>query len=193
MDWWRRSFRGNADSYQALISEVEVAVTMAPDAAAGWDCRVALACVQHLISNFLGQHGQYDRAIELLERALRIRMATLGEMHADTAATISSMGTSYGDKGQYDRAIELYERALRIKMATLGEMHASTAETISNMGASYNEKGQYDRAIEFHERALRICHAVSDPHHPQTQQTEESLANAKSNAAQQSRAGRGRR
>ena len=93
----------------------------------------------------------------------------------------------------HDRAIELYERALRIPMATWGEMHASTAATISNMGTSYSRKGQDDRAIELFERALRICHAVLGPHHPQTQRTEESLANVKSNAAQQSRAGRGRR
>ena len=193
MDWWRRSVRGNEDSTQALISEVEAAVTMAPDAAAGRDCRVALACVQQLFSSFYLQRGQYDRAIELYERALRIQMATLGEMHSDTAATISNIGISYSGKGQHDRAIELYERALRIQIATLGEMHASTAATISSMGASYSKKGQYDRAIAETERALRICHATLGPHHPQTQQTAQNLANIKTAAAQASRGGRVRR
>ena len=73
--------------------------------------------------------GQYDRAIELYERALRIQEATLGEMHAQTAGTISSMGTSYGKKGQYDRAIAEVERALRIRLQVLGPHHPQTLQT----------------------------------------------------------------
>ena len=73
--------------------------------------------------------GQDDRAIELYERALRIQEATLGEMHADTAATISSMGASYSKKGQYDRAIAATERALRICLEALGPHHPQTLQT----------------------------------------------------------------
>ena len=76
-----------------------------------------------------GKKGQYDRAIELYERALRIQEATLGEMHADTALTIMSMGAAYGKKGQYDRAIAATERALRICLQVLGPHHPQTLET----------------------------------------------------------------
>jgi hypothetical protein len=72
-------------------------------------------------------------------------------------------------------------------------LHSETATTILSMGSAYGEKGQYDRAIVEIERALRICHAALGPHHKQTQRTAQSLANAKSAAAQQSRAGRGQR
>ena len=126
------------------------------------------------------------------ERALRIEEATLGEMHAQTAGTISSMGVSYSKKGQEDRAIELFERALRIQEATLGEMHADTAGTIASMGTAYSNKGQYDRAIAATERALRICLQVLGPHHPQTLQTQQSLAIIRS-AAARAGSGRGRR
>ena len=77
--------------------------------------------------------GQNDRAIELYERALRIQMATFGEMHAGTAATICSMGTSYSGKGQDDRAIELHERALRICLQVLGPHHPQTLQTQQNL------------------------------------------------------------
>ena len=40
-----------------------------------------------MAGSFIFEKGQYDRAIELFERALRIEEATLGEMHASTAAT----------------------------------------------------------------------------------------------------------
>jgi hypothetical protein len=192
MKWWRGCFSGDERSDQALVREVEEAAGSAADAAAGWDCRAALGSVQQSSGSYMFGEGQYDRAIELFERALRIQEATLGEMHADTAGTIMSMGVSYSEKRQYDQAIELYERALRIQKATLGEMHASTAATISSMGVSYSKKGQHDRAIAETERALRICREVLGPNHPQTMVTQQNLSTIRS-AAAGARSGRGRR
>ena len=80
-----------------------------------------------------GDAGQHDRAIELFERALRIQEATLGEMHADTAGTIMSMGGSYSQKGQHDRAIAETERALRICLEVLGPHHPQTMGTQQNL------------------------------------------------------------
>ncbi len=80
-----------------------------------------------------GKKGQHDRAIELYERALRIEEATLGEMHAETARTITSMGASYGNKGQHDRAIAATERALRICRQVLGPHHPQTLQTQQNL------------------------------------------------------------
>jgi hypothetical protein len=73
--------------------------------------------------------GKYDKPIELFERALRIQTATLGEMHADTAATISSMGASYGKKGQLERAIAETQCVLRIFLAVLGPHYPQTQKT----------------------------------------------------------------
>ena len=81
----------------------------------------------------MGGRGQDDRAIELYERALRIQEATLGEMHAQTALTISSMGVSYSNKGQHDRAIAETERALRIFREVLGPHHPQTMGTQQNL------------------------------------------------------------
>jgi tetratricopeptide (TPR) repeat protein len=188
MHWWRRSVRGNERSHQALISEIEAAVKLSPNAATGWDCRVALATSQHFLSTWLDSSGQYDRAIELREHALRIKIATLGEMHASTAVTISNIGKSYSKKGQEDRAIELLERALRIQMATLGEMHAETAITFSSMGSSYSKKGQEDRAIEFFQRALRIEMAQLGEMHAKTAETICNMGTSYSKKGQEDRA-----
>jgi tetratricopeptide (TPR) repeat protein len=83
----------------------------------------------------MSDRGQYDRAIELYERALRIQEATLGEMHADTAGTISSMGSSYSEKGQHDRAIAETERALRICRQVLGPDHPQTLQTQQSLAS----------------------------------------------------------
>jgi tetratricopeptide (TPR) repeat protein len=86
--------------------------------------------------------GQYDRAIELYERALRIQEATLGEMHASTAGTISSMGTAYGEKGQYDRATALTERALHICRSALGPQHPQTLQTQQSLAGILSAAGR---------------------------------------------------
>jgi hypothetical protein len=75
--------------------------------------------------------------------ALRIEMATLGAMHADTASTISSMGATYNEKGQHDRAIAETERALRICHAALGPHHPQTQEAAQNLA---NAKSDAARA-----------------------------------------------
>jgi tetratricopeptide (TPR) repeat protein len=188
MRWWSRVMQGNELSYQAYIYEIEAAATSAADAAAGWDCRAALGRAQQTAGYGFLADGRYDRAIELFQRALRIQEATLGEMHADTAQTIRSMGTSYSYKGQLDRAIELFQRALRIQQATLGEMHCDTALTISSMGTSYSKKGQLDRAIELFQRALRIQEATLGEMHADTAQTISNMGTCYSDKGQQDRA-----
>jgi tetratricopeptide (TPR) repeat protein len=188
MVWSRKCCTGTELSFEELMRDVEDAKSAARDAAAAWDCRAALGIAQHMAGSLMNAEGKYDKAIELYERALRIETATLGEMHAFTAATISSMGVSYTDKGQQDRAIELYERALRIQTATLGDMHHSTAATISSMGVSYGIKGQQDRAIELYERALHIRTATFGEKHVETARTIGSMGASYSNKGQQDRA-----
>jgi tetratricopeptide (TPR) repeat protein len=188
MDWWRKCCSGNKHFNEALIRDIEDAESSTRDLSAGWDCRAALGNAQHAAGNLMHTEGNYDKAIEFLQRALCIRTATLGEMHADTAVTISSMGASYNNNGQYDRAIELYERALPIQVATLGEMHAETAGTIGNMGTSYGEQGQQDRAIELYERALRIQVATLEEMHAEAAVTIGSMGASYSEKGQHDRA-----
>jgi tetratricopeptide (TPR) repeat protein len=188
MRWWREFFWGDERSSQALLREVEEAADSAPDAAAAWDCRAALARTLNAVGYYMYAREQHDQAIELYERALRIQEATLGEMHHDIAGTIRSMGASYSKKGQEDRAIELYERALRILEATVGEMHAFTALIIMSMGTSYGQKGQHDRAIERYERALRILEVTLGEMHADTALTIRSMGASYSYKGQHDRA-----
>jgi tetratricopeptide (TPR) repeat protein len=169
--WWRRCFSSSKGSFQALIREVEEAAGSAPDAAAGWDCSAALGHALFLAGNEMLCNVQYDPAIEFFERALSTQIATLGEMHADTARTICSIGVSRSKKGHQDQAMEYYERALRIQMATLGEMHADTARTISSIGVSHSKKGHQDQAMEYYERALHIRMATLGEMHADTART----------------------
>src|SRR5215471_6692294 len=84
--------------------------------------------------------GEYDRAIESYDEAIR-----LNPKHADA---FSNRGVAYARKGDYDRAVENYDEAIR-----LNPKHAAA---LYGRGNAYRRKGDYDRAIENYDEALRL-------------------------------------
>jgi tetratricopeptide (TPR) repeat protein len=95
--------------------------------------------------------GQYDRAIEDLDQAIRF--------DPNDAFAFRNRGTSYARKGQYDHAIEDLDQAIRL--------NPNDAVAFSNRGLSYSGKGQYDHAIEDLDQTIRLvwglfCQAVSE-------------------------------
>jgi tetratricopeptide (TPR) repeat protein len=120
-----------------------------------WEVGVALGAACHSVGLSYFGEKKWEKSISLLERALRMRLDTLGEQHPATAVTLQSMGAVYGCMGSHDTAIMLCERALRIFKDTLG-LHPLTAFAIQNMGTAYSRKGQHKKAIELYEQALRI-------------------------------------
>ena len=70
--------------------------------------------------------GQHDRALEYYEKALAIRLDTLGAEHPDVGWSYNSLGIAYNDQGDNDKAIEYYNKALAIYLETLGAEHSFT-------------------------------------------------------------------
>ncbi len=50
--------------------------------------------------------GEFDKVIEHYEKALEIRLATLGPQHPDTAFIFSDLGKAYYSKVESDKAIK---------------------------------------------------------------------------------------
>ena len=110
--------------------------------------------------------GEYDRAIEYYQKALKIDIKKLGQEHPDTAIDYNNIGSAYDSKGEYDRAIGHYQKALKIDIKKLGPEHPSVAIRYNNIGSAYDSKGEYDRAIEYYQKALKIGIKKLGPEHP---------------------------
>lgn len=78
--------------------------------------------------------GEYDEARRLLERALQLRRATLGEQHVDVAQSLNHLGTLARRLADYTAAESLYLSALAIERRALGDSDLAVARTLSNLG-----------------------------------------------------------
>ncbi len=99
--------------------------------------------------------GNYDKAIEYYEKALKSDLENFGEDHPNVATYRNNLGATWKSKGEYDKAIEYYEMALKSDLNNFGESHPKVATRWNNLGEAWRAKGEYDKAIEYYEKALK--------------------------------------
>ena len=126
---------------------------------------IYIATSYNNISLVYHDKGDYDRALEFLNKALTIRKAKLDEEHTDVAQSYNNIGVVYHGKGEYDKALEFYNKVLAIQKAKLGEEHTDVATSYGNIGVVYSDKENYDKALEFFNKALTIRKAKLGEEH----------------------------
>ena len=155
MRWKLHTLVGDVESAERMMGEIGEEHAAEAEGGGKWELGVALGAACHVAGGRYNGPETRDKEKAAYERALRMRLDALGEQHPATAATLASLGTTYGNMGDQGSAIMLCERALRIFKDTLGP-HPATAFTMSSMGAAYGKKGQSEKAIELFQQALRI-------------------------------------
>jgi hypothetical protein len=155
MRWRLDTLTGSAESSERMMDEIGGVYDGEADDGGRWEVGVALGSAYNRVGYICFNEEKWKESTSVLERALHMRLDTLGEQHPYTATILQGMGAAYGFMGSHDTAIMLYERALRIDKDTLG-LHPETARTMQNMGARYGKNKQEKKAIELFEQALRI-------------------------------------
>ena len=92
------------------------------------------------------EEGNYQKALDLLEKMLAIEKRELGPEHEEVGGTLSWMGSIYSEQGLYAKAEPLYERALAIHEKVLGAEHPSTAISLNDLAVLYDYQGLYGKA-----------------------------------------------
>ncbi|MCE5317556.1 MAG: tetratricopeptide repeat protein [Parachlamydia sp.] len=100
--------------------------------------------------------GQFKAALDYLEEALKMKLATVGESHPDTAITYSSISSVYFKMKNYKKALETISKAIKINVSAYTEFHRIVAENYSDMGGIYDSDKQPKKALECHQKALEI-------------------------------------
>ena len=96
--------------------------------------------------------GDYQRAVEYHERALRLNQET-GNKQGEASA-YKRLGITYHSLRDYRRAEEYHERALRLNQETGNKQEEASA--CKRLGITYHSLGDYQRAVDYHERELKL-------------------------------------
>ena len=110
--------------------------------------------------------GEFEKALELYQKSLNMRLKLLGSNHPDVASSYANLGALYKDKGEYDKAVEYSLKALAINLKELGPEHPNLSVSYHNLGLAYKEMDQYDKSLEYHHKALAIDLKNYGPNHP---------------------------
>ena len=118
----------------------------------------------------------WNMAIPLYKRTLKIREKVLGPEHLDTVATMSRLARVYVMRGYFQQGLPLAQRSLQIREKVLGPVSPDTAETLAILGFAYSQMGAHAQAKSLTERALNIRERVLGPEHPETAESLDGLA-----------------
>ena len=90
--------------------------------------------------NAYKSEGQYDRAIQDYDQAIRLDQ--------NYAVTFLNRGVAYSGKTQYDHAIQDYDQAIKL--------NPNSALAFHNRGAAYSKKNEFSRAIQNYDQAIKL-------------------------------------
>ncbi len=120
--------------------------------------------------------AQFELAASLLEHAIALRRAALGDDHPEVAAALNNLANVHQQRSDYEASAALLERAVEIWESTLGPDHPDTAQSINGLGNIAYVRGRYDDAQRHYARALEIRQHALGPEHPDVAQSLFNLA-----------------
>ncbi len=139
-------------SLQQILGERLDKATAQLDGEAVGDA-LAVARLQETLGRSQRGLGYPDKAIALLEKALRTRKARLGEGHPDTLVTMSSLALVYLETGRVADALPLFEASLRDFRTRFGSDHPDTLVCMNNLATAYLNVGRLREALALLEDA----------------------------------------
>jgi tetratricopeptide (TPR) repeat protein len=108
------------------------------------------------IGDIRNKQGEYDEALKLYRKVLKIRRHVYGEDHKEVAATLWSIGDGLYDQGKHDEAVEVYEEALGVYTRAHGVDNEENAGVLCIIAIAKRENGDVAGALESARECVRI-------------------------------------
>ena len=108
------------------------------------------------IGTVLRNKGEYDKALDFLQKSLDIKFKTLGDQHPSLANSICSIGLTWSKKGEFEMALEFHQKGLDIRLNTLGKHHPDVAKSYNRIGNCLKELKFYQEAIQSFKLSFEI-------------------------------------
>lgn len=129
--------------------------------------RIALANEMNSLGAALVQLDRIQEARDVLEDALDMRRAVLGEVHSETAESLHNLAMVIRRDGQLAEAQRLLRRALEVQQSVLSEDHPDLILTHYNLGELYRDLGNREASRRYYEQSLKLARRVYPADHPE--------------------------
>jgi tetratricopeptide (TPR) repeat protein len=115
-----------------------------------------LALTLHQIAQLHRCQGEFARALDAYEVALRGMKCALGKHHPNVAAVLGNIGNLQKEMGDLDAAHNTYQEVLGIESYRLGLSHPDVAITIHNIATIDAARGNYEHALQLYRKVLGL-------------------------------------
>ncbi len=109
-----------------------------------------------MLGNVYCSLGKYDKALELLEKSLKMYEDLFPDQHFDIAAILVLLGNTHINLGEYEKGVTLLERGTTIYKKNLPEDHLDLVWASVYLGNAYEKFGDMLQAQKVLERSLKI-------------------------------------
>jgi len=123
----------------------------------------------------LSLEGREDKAISILNDALRQAKTSFPSNDELAAEILNSLGMTYSQRRNFKKAEALFLEVVRIK-SSAGGNDFPTANALNNLAQIHREQHKYAEAEREHRQCLEITIALLGPSHPEVAITRGSLA-----------------
>ncbi|KHD05686.1 hypothetical protein PN36_18275 [Candidatus Thiomargarita nelsonii] len=114
------------------------------------------------------QQGEFKKALQLAEKALKITTEILGEKHPDSITSLNNLGIFHVKVGKFDEALQLFEKGYHISKEVFGKKHSQTLTNMMFLAGIYSELSQFSAALLWSEKAYPLFKEVFGEKHLQT-------------------------
>ncbi|KAH0539046.1 hypothetical protein FGG08_004392 [Glutinoglossum americanum] len=113
-------------------------------------------------------HGNFPKALDLMEQVVEARKRALGAEHPDTLSAIGYLVLIYMNQGRWKEAEELGVQVLEVRKKVLGAEHPDTLSAMGNLASTYWNQGRWGEAEELEVQLLETRKKVLGAEHPDT-------------------------
>ncbi|HLT48115.1 MAG TPA: serine/threonine-protein kinase [Rubricoccaceae bacterium] len=124
------------------------------------------AAVLSVIAQAYRSLGRPADAVPLLERALALRRAALGDEHPDTAESLFTLANLYELLHEVGRAEALYREHLALAERLHGTESTAVVVTLYHLGTVLHVQGRTDEAFRFYDRWQALLARMPDRDDP---------------------------
>jgi serine/threonine-protein kinase len=112
--------------------------------------------------------GFPDSSLALLEEALPLSTASLGDDAPYTLATVSNLAVIYGRVGRYADALRMMQRLVETERRTLEPNDPERTFGLNNLGLALTRSGRYDEAEPLLRESLQLLRESRGDDYPDT-------------------------